>query len=121
MPLDVFVPPSLHLNLGLVNHVIEKMESKHGEDVMQKDLYEVAKVRKTSYQGGLFEGNETQKIVKSFVKIPWPDDHPFLEYKNLFYALEQANYFVFSIKTDLTDEYIFNAALSINEVLFQWV
>ena len=31
VPSEVFVPPCLHINLGLVNHVLEKMELKHGE------------------------------------------------------------------------------------------
>ena len=57
-PDDIFVPPCLHINLGLVNHVLEKMEIKHTESIMVKELYEKAKVKKTSYQGGKFEGNE---------------------------------------------------------------
>ena len=119
-PADVIVPPSLHINLGLVNHVLEKMENKHTESVVQKELYEKAKVNKTSYQGGKFEGNEIQKIVKTFNIISWPNDHPFKEYCKLFYALETTNEFVFSIKTELTDVDISNVAISIREVLIQW-
>ena len=119
-PCDVFVPPSLHINLGLVNHVLEKMEIKHTQGFIEKELYEKAKVRKTSYQGGKFEGNEVQAIVKTFNKISWPKDHPFIEYCKLFYALETTNEFVFSIHIDLTDDDIVNIAISIREVLNQW-
>ena len=30
VPSDFFVPPCLHLNLGIVNHILEKMEVKYG-------------------------------------------------------------------------------------------
>ena len=76
------MPPCLHINLGLVNHVLEKMEIKHTESIMVKELYEKAKVKKTSYQGGKFEGNEIQKIVKTFNITSWPNKHPFHEYCN---------------------------------------
>ena len=119
-PAEVFVPPSLHINLGLVNHILEKMEIKYTESFMQKEIYEKAKVNKTTYQGGKFEGNEIQKIVKTFNIINWPNDHPFKEYSNLFYALETTNEFVFSIKTELTEDDVSNIAISIREVLLQW-
>ena len=90
-PSDVFVPGTLHINLGLVNHTLEKMEIKHGEHFMQENLYAIAKVHKTKYQGVKFEGNECQKIVKAFNKILWPANHPFCEYQKLFYALETTN------------------------------
>ena len=119
-PSEVFVPPTLHINLGLVNHILEKMEIRHGESQMQQDLYEKAKVKKTTYQGGKFEGNEVQKIVKTFNVTSWPIDHPFKEYSKLFHALEITNEYVFSIKTELTDDDLSNIALSIREVLCQW-
>ena len=119
-PREVVVPPTLHINLGLVNHILEKMERKHTEPVVQKELYDKAKVSKTTYQGGKFEGNEIQKIVKSFNMISWPEDHSFKEYEKLFHALETTNEFVFSIKTELTDDDLANIAISIREVVFQW-
>ena len=67
-------------------------------------LYEKAKVKKTCYQGGKFEGNEIQKIVKTFNITNWPYEHPFNEYCNLFNALEVTNEYVFSIKTELSDD-----------------
>ena len=69
VPSEVFVPPCLHINLGVINHILEKMESKHGEEMIKKDLYNEAKVNKSKYQGGKFEGNEIQRIVKTFNKI----------------------------------------------------
>ena len=72
------------------------------------------------YQGGKFEGNEIQKIVKTFNITSWPNEHPFNEYCYLFNALEVTNEFVFSIKTELTDDDIFNIGISIREVLLQW-
>ena len=119
-PADVFVPPSLHINLGLVNHVLENMEIKHTESIMINELYEKAKVKKTCYQGGKFEGNEIQKIVKTFNITNWPYEHPFNEYCNLFNALEVTNEYVFSIKTELTDDDLFNIGISIREVLLEW-
>ena len=50
----------------------------------------------------------------------WPIDHPFKEYGKLFHALEITNEYVFSIKTELTDDDLSNIALSIREVLCQW-
>ena len=120
IPSETIVPPCLHINLGLVNHILEKMEIKHGECILKNDLYEKAKVNKTNYQGGKFEGNEIQKIVKTFNSIKWPTEHPFESYSQLFFALETTNEFVFAIKTDLSDEDISNIALSIREVLYQW-
>ena len=119
-PSDVFVPPSLHINLGLVNHVLEKMELKHTEAFIETELYKKAKVNKSSYQGGKFEGNQVQSIVKTFNTISWPKDHPFHEYSNLFYALETTNEYVFSIKTELTEDDLSNIDVSIREVLLQW-
>ena len=119
-PSEVFVPPCLHINLGLINHILEKMEIKHGEVIVKNDLYDIAKVSKTKYQGGKFEGNEIQKIVKTFNKISWEGDHPFTSYCKLFFALEIANELVFSIRTDLKDDDLDNIALSIREVLYQW-
>ena len=119
-PGEDIVPPTLHINLGLVNHILEKMELKFGVPAMQKDLYNISKVNKTSYQGGKFEGNEVQKIVKSFNMIDWPDNHPFTKYKELFAALETTNDILFRIKTDLTDSEISNISISIRDVLLQW-
>ena len=119
-PTDAFVPPCLHINLGLVNHLLEKMEVKHGEAFLQKDLYDKAKVNKTKYQGGKFEGNEINKIVKAFNTISWPNNHPFAAYNQIFFALETTNKFVFTIKTHLTDQDLTNIAISIREVLNQW-
>ena len=52
--------------------------------------------------------------------ISWPEDHSFKEYEKLFHALETTNEFVFSIKTELTDDDLANIAISIREVVFQW-
>ena len=88
--------------------------------MIQSNLYEKAKVKKTTYQGGKFEGNECQKIVKKFNEIIWPANHPFNDYSRLFYAIETANEFVFSIRLDLTDEDLSDMAVSIRDVLIQW-
>ena len=120
VPADVFVPPCLHINLGLVNHILEKMEIKHGETYLKTELYEKAKVNKTKYQGGKFEGNEIQKIIKTFNQISWSVDHPFASYCQLFFALETTNEYLFSIKTELSDGDITNIALSIQDVTCQW-
>ena len=40
--------------------------------------------------------------------------------RNFFYALETTNDLVFRIKTDLNEDDIFNIALSIVEVTFEW-
>ena len=119
-PGEELVPPTLYINLGLVNHILEKMELKFGVPELLKGLYEPAKVNKTTYQGGKFEGNEVQKIVKTFNTINWPDNHPFVQYKELFQALETTNDLLFRIKTDLTNDDISNIAVSIREVLLQW-
>ena len=119
-PNDVFVPPVLHINLGLVNHILTKMEVKHSEAFVKKELYDIAKVNKTSYQGGTFAGNEVQKIVKTFNTITWTGDHPFKMYANLFYSLETTNELVFTTKDNLSDDDIFGIAVSIREVLLQW-
>ena len=58
--------------------------------------------------------------MKTFNIINWPNDHPFKEYSNLFYALETTNEFVFSIKTELTEDDVSNIAISIREVLLRW-
>ena len=119
-PVDVFVPPCLHINLGLVNHILKKMEMKHSEPFVQKELYEIAKVNKTSYQGGTFAGNEVQKIVKTFSMIPWQSEHPFKLYAKLFIALDITNFLVFTSKNNLTDDDIVDISLSIREVLIEW-
>ena len=96
------------------------MEIKHGEEMMTKDLYQEAKVKKSKYQGGKFEGNEVQKIVKKFNAISWPNNHPFKGYLILFNALEITNEFVFSIKMNLTDKDISDISTLIRDVLIQW-
>ena len=73
------------------------MENKHGEDMMQNDLYSKAKVNKTKYQGGKFEGNEIQKIINTFHTLIWPNNHPFACYSKLFSALKTTNEFVFTV------------------------
>ena len=65
-------------------------------------------------------GYEIQKIVKTFNQICWPENHPFSRYHQLFFALETTNEYLFIIKTDLSDDYINNIALSIQDVLCQW-
>ena len=119
-PTDVFVPPCLHINLGLVNHILQKMELKHSEAYVKKELYDIAKVKKAVYQGGTFAGNDVQKVVKTFNNIAWQSEHPFHVYASLFNALETTNNLVFSIKKNLSDDDIFLIAVSIREVLLEW-
>ena len=118
-PTDVFVPPCLHIMLGLVNHLLNKMEKKHGESYVKEELYDLVKVKKAPYQGGTFAGNEIQKIINTFNSVSW-EEHPFKDYSSLFYALQTTNSIVFSIRTNLSEDDIFEIALSIREVLHQW-
>ena len=60
-PTDAFVPPCLHINLGLVNHLLEKMEVKHGETFLQKDLYDKAKVKKLNIR---VENLKVMRLIK---------------------------------------------------------
>ena len=62
------------------------MELKHSESFVKKELYDIAKVNKTTYQGGTFAGNEIQKIIKTFNVVKWPPGHPFKQYSDLFYT-----------------------------------
>ena len=119
-PADVFVPPCLHIMLGLVNHILEKMEAKHSVAFVEMELYKKAKVRKSVYQGGTFAGNEVQKIIKAFNEVVWPTDHPFKIYASLFFVLETINILVFSIRENLSDDDLWEIALSIREVIIQW-
>ena len=116
----MFVPPCLHIKLGLVNDVCKKMELKHSESFVKKELYDIAKVNKTTYQGGTFAGNEIQKIIKTFNVVKWPPGHPFKQYSDLFHAFETVNKYVFTIKSNLNEDDLFYMALSIREVLIHW-
>ena len=93
------------------------MEAKHSVAYVEMELYKKAKVNKSVYQGGTFAGNEVQKIIKAFNEIVWQNDHPFKNYVSLFYALETTNILVFSIREHLSDDDLWEIALSIREVI----
>ena len=88
-PSDVFVPGTLHINLGLVNHTLEKMEMKQGEHFMQENLYAIAKVHKTKYQGGNLRGTSVRKLLKLLTRFSGLLITPFVSIRNFFMPWRQ--------------------------------
>ena len=66
-PLVVILPtPELHLLLGTVNHICDKMEELW-PDVTQ--WFNGLHIQRTDYQGGQFEGNDCCKLLKNVDKL----------------------------------------------------
>ena len=61
-PNDVFVPPVLHINHGLVNHILTKKEVKHSEAFVKKELYDIAKVIKHRTKEELLQEMKFRKL-----------------------------------------------------------
>lgn len=115
---DKVSPPTLHIMLGLLNHIDEKLGQKHTEEDMITYWYEPSNVRKSQYQGGTFEGNQCKKLIR--IAAAWKRGHKFWEYQPLFLAFQNLVEDVFSVRSELTDEDIFAIALTIQEFTNLW-
>ena len=88
-----------------------------GEEVVTEELYRKARVSKSPYQGGTFEGNECRRIVRAAASSDWHGQHPLAPYRSLFRSLDQIYNNVFADRFSLND---FEIA-KINEEVGQFV
>ena len=89
-PANRVSPCTLHIGLGLVNKIDQSMLRSAGEEVVTEELYRKANVTKSPYQGGTFEGNQCQRIVRSAAASGWSETHPLAPYRPLFEKLTRA-------------------------------
>lgn len=111
-------PPTLHILLGLLNQIDQKLAEKHSEEDIITHWYIPSNVRKSKYQGGTFEGNQCKKLIRT--AAAWKRGHKFWEYQPLFLAFQNLVENVFSVRSDLSDEDIFSIALTIQEFTNMW-
>ena len=84
------------------------------------ELYHVAKITKSSYQGGTFEGNQCAKLVKAISQAEWASDHTLSVFKPLFCSLHQLYENVFKARRDLKDEEVAEIASLVNALVDMW-
>jgi hypothetical protein len=116
----IFVPAVLHINLGLINMIVDAAEEEHGKETVQMELLSIARVSRSDYKGHEFEGNECRRITHTAAKATWDKDHPLFGLKYLFDVFNQVQEHVFSARTDLTDDDLQYIALLIQETVMVW-
>ena len=64
--LDIFPPPELHLLLGVVNHIVQKMKSVWpNAEIWPTPL----NMKLSPYHGGMFEGNDCRKLLRNLGRL----------------------------------------------------
>lgn len=118
-PASRISPCTLHIALGLVNALDKSMTTKAGEGEMEA-WYAAAKVTKSPYQGGTFEGNECRRLVRAACSSAWSGEHPLTPYLPLFEAFERLYEIVFPSRCDLTDDDLLVIMTCVQEFVDLW-
>lgn len=111
-------PPMLHIMLGLCNQISSHAEEEFGLDIVTREWYNSAKVVKSVYQGGTFEGNDCRKLISSATQ--WKPTSPLYKYQTLMVTFNNMINKVFAIRYDLTDEEIYQMSEVIHEFIALW-
>ena len=119
-PRESLVPPVLHIKLGLINEKCTALEKIYGYEYVLTELYSKARVSKKRYQGGTLEGNECNRVVKTYVDINWDESHPLEQYKTLFEMYSNMSVQAFTIRKNLSEDDLINISVSITEYIMTW-
>ena len=63
--IDLVLPPSLHLLLGITANIVKALEEVAGEDFTSEFICETSGVLRTQYFGGCLNGNSCRQFIKS--------------------------------------------------------